>query len=650
MKASAKFGRARSLTGIGPVSLVVAGLLVVAAVEGRAQEDGRPLTLETMAENVRVGDPLFSPDGETILVVSDRSGTSKIWLMDREGAGARRLLPDADEAERDAAWGPDGDRVAFVRSRDDGGTDVWTVGVDGSDLRRVTTDPGSERSPVWSPDGGSIAFMSGRAGHQDIWLADVASGEVRQLTRSTNPPDEFRWFPSWSPDGSRIAYVSNRSSTFDDDLWIADVRTGTSEKLTSHVQVVSNPVWSPDGDHLAFNTVDRHGLWYHEMSDIHVLDMPDRTLRKLEMEVWVSDRFSGYEMAWSPDGESLFFRYEREGDANLWRISPEGGVATKVTYGEGRFGDFSVTRDGRSVVYARSTPERADEIYRYDLDGGREVRLTGWTVPYEGIEAPERVTFPSLDGLFILGYLYRPPDFDASRRYPALVQVHGGGNNAYGHDFHPLEQLLARQGYVVLAIEYRGGAGHGRAFQDLSMGEFAARQGWDPVHAARWLKARSYTNGRVGIYGGSYGGIMTMAGVTRDSRPFDAAAPLYGIYDWADAWNHADRLAKLMILKGHRGFKPGERPELYRHTATLEQLDDVRTDLPFLVMHGELDVRAPFQQSERLVEALRARGNPVTFHSYPDEHHGFGQPENRVDAYGRLIEFFDHHLKTSREE
>lgn len=638
-------GRARWRRGLA--WLGAACLLAAMPAWVRAQAEARPLTLETMVEDVDVGEPLFSPDGATILVTSDRSGTTRIWLMERDGTGARLLLPDEEASERDPAWSPGGESVAFIRGRDGGGTDLWVAGADGSGLRRITDDTASERDPIWSPDGGSIAFMSGRAGHQDVWIVELGSGEVRQLTEETNPLDEYRWFPSWSPDGRHVAYVSNRTSRFDDDLWLVDVETGESEKLTSYLQIVSNPVWSPDGEQLAFNTVARDGLWYHEMSDIHVLDVADRSLRKLEMEVWVSDRFSGYEMAWSPDGASLYFRYEREGDANLWRISPDGGVATKVTYGEGRFGDFSVAGDGSAVVYARSTPTRADEVYRYDLDGGSEERLTDWATPYEGLEAPERVTFPSLDGLFILGYLYRPPDFDPSGSYPALVQVHGGGNNAYGHDFHPLEQLLARQGYVVLAIEYRGGAGHGRAFQDLSVGEFAARQGWDPVHAARWLDTRPYTSGRIGIYGGSYGGIMTMAAVTRDSEPFDAAAPLYGIYDWADAWDHADRLAKLMILKGHEGFRPGEHPGLYRHTATLEQLDGVRTDLPFLVMHGELDVRAPFQQSERLTEALRARGNPVTFHSYPDEHHGFGRPENRIDAYGRLIDFFDRHLKTN---
>jgi dipeptidyl aminopeptidase/acylaminoacyl peptidase len=228
--------------------------------------------------------------------------------------------------------------------------------------------------------------------------------------------------------------------------------------------------------------------------------------------------------------------------------------------------------------------------------------------------------------------------------------VHGGGNNAYGNDFHVLEQLLAQKGFVILAIEYRGGAWHGRAFQDLSIGEFGAGQGWDAVAAAEFLDEQPYTNGKVGIYGGSYGGIMTMAAVTRDSEPFDAAAPYYGIYDWADAYQNADRLAKLMILGGHHWCTPEEAPELYEHTASLRHLDEVERDLPFLVTHGKLDRRAPFRQSKQLVGVLQERGNPVEYHWYPEEHHGYRKPKNREDAYGRLIAFFKDHLTDNNQQ
>ncbi len=243
-----------------------------------------------------------------------------------------------------------------------------------------------------------------------------------------------------------------------------------------------------------------------------------------------------------------------------------------------------------------------------------------------------------------MGYLYLPPDFDPSNRYPAVVQVHGGGNNAYGNGFHVLEQFLAQQGFVILAIEYRGSVGHGREFQDLSQGEWAAGQGWDAVAAAEYLKGQPYTNGKVGIYGGSYGGIMTMAALTRDSEPFDAAAPFYGIYDWEGAYEHGDRLMQFWVIEGHFGFKPNENPDLFEHTASIRHLDRVRQDIPFLVIHGELDRRAPFEQSRELVSALKQRGNPVEFYSYPDEAHGFRHPRNRIHAYGNLLEFFKQHL------
>jgi dipeptidyl aminopeptidase/acylaminoacyl peptidase len=438
--------------------------------------------------------------------------------------------------------------------------------------------------------------------------------------------------------------VSGRSDPLADDLWVVEVSSKETRKLTAGVDVMSTPAWSPDGSHIAFNGMQSAEFWYGDQSDVYLVQVAEGELIRLPMNTFVSDRNGGISMAWHPDSRHLFFRYEWEGDANLWTVGIEDGVATKLTYEEGSFGNFSVSSDGRSIAYVRSTPVRSGEIHRFDLGGGPPVQLTEWTLRYQGLVAPEKITFPSRDQKYILGYLSLPPDFDPSRRYPALVQVHGGGNNAHGNGFHALEHLLSHEGFVVLAIEYRGSAGHGRDFQDLSLGEWAAGQGWDAVAAAEYLRSLPYSNGKVGIYGGSYGGIMSLAALTRDSGPFDAAAPLYGIYDWADAYDHADRLMKFWVIEGHFGFKPGENPDLFEHTASIRHLDRVKTDLPFLVMHGELDRRAPFQQSVRLVEALRVRGNPVEFRTYPDEGHGFRRRDNRIDAYGRLIEFFKEHL------
>ena len=611
----------------------------------KAQE---PLTLESMNRNVNTVSVAFSPAAPELAVVTDRSGTSKIWLMGADGSDAHMLVRD-DHSEMSPVWSPDGERVAFLRSTD-GAPDIWTVNRDGEGLRRITHDAERERALAWGPFGRRIAFLSDRSGHQDVFVVDVESGTVEQITSETNPWDEFRWAPVWSPDGSAIAYVSNRSERWADDLWLVDLETGHGRKLTANLHVMSTPVWSPDGSTIAFNAVRESEFWYGDQSDIYLLDAASGEAERLDMNTHVSDGNGGVRMAWAPDSRSIFFRYQWEGDANIWRVGIEGGVATKLTYEEGSFRNLSISGDGSAIAYVRSTPVRGGEVHVLDLAGGASVRLTEWFRPYAGVTAPDKISFRARDGKYVLGYLYLPSDFDPEADYPALVQVHGGGNNAYGNGFNPLEQFLAQQGFVILAIEYRGSAGHGREFQDLAAGEWAAGQGWDAVAAAEYLRSLPYTNGRIGIYGGSYGGIMTLAALTRDSEPFHAAAPLYGIYDWAGAYEHGDRLMQFWVIEGHFGFKPDENPDFYEHTASIRHLDRVRTDIPFLIMHGELDRRAPYQQSEELADALRSRGNPVEFHSYPDEGHGFRRPENQVHAYGRLLAFFEQHLAPPASE
>jgi len=626
----------------------LATLLLVAFWSGPAEaqpagsDAQREIRLESVNEGIFFSSIRYSPTRPEIAFVSNRSGTPRLWLMGDDGSDARRLVRDAG-SESEAVWSPDGERLAVVRTVD-GDSDIWTMGRDGFGLRRVTDDPEDEHDLAWSPEGDRIAFLSAREGHQDVHVVDLEAGEVTRLTDRTSPWDEFRWSPAWSPDGRWIAYVSNRSFHWQQDLWLVDSQTRESRKVTADLDVMTSPVWSPDGRYIAFNAVKRDEFWWGDQTDIYRVDVDDLSVRKVEMNTWVSDRNGSIGVQWGPGSESLYFRYQWEGNDNVWRVARDGGVATKVTYDQGTFGSFSVSPEGGSVVYARSTPTHGSELFRVDLSGGAAKRLTSWSPRYRNVEAPRRISFRARDGKHILGYLYLPPDFDPAGTYPTLVQVHGGGNNAYANGFHVLEQVLSHRGFVVLAIEYRGSAGHGRAFQELSLGDWAAGQGWDAVAAARWLKSRDWSNGRVGIYGGSYGGIMTLAAVTRPGNVFDAAAPLYGIFDWEDAFEDGDYLMRFWVIEGHLGFKPGENVELYDRTASIRHLDRVSRDLPFLILHGEKDRRAPYRQSVDLREALGARGNPVEFHSYPEERHGFRKPENRLHAYGKLLDFMTEHL------
>ena len=168
-----------------------------------------------------------------------------------------------------------------------------------------------------------------------------------------------------------------------DDLWLVDTGTRQTRKVTSDLHVMSAPRWSPDGEYIAFNAMKHSEFWYGDQSDAYVVEMPEQMVRKVSMNTYVSDRNGSIAMEWSPDSEHLFFRYEWEGDANLWSVPVEGGVATKMTYEEGNFGDFTVSPDGSAIVYVRSTPTRGGEIYRLDLRGGPPVQLTDWYRNYK---------------------------------------------------------------------------------------------------------------------------------------------------------------------------------------------------------------------------------------------------------------------------
>lgn len=225
-------------------------------------------------------------------------------------------------------------------------------------------------------------------------------------------------------------------------------------------------------------------------------------------------------------------------------------------------------------------------------------------------------------------------------RCPALVQVHGGGTNSYYQGRNLVEQVLAARGFAVLAINYRGGSGFGREFQDLAVEDWLGDQSKDPGAAADWLRQQPWSNGKVGIYGGSYGGMQSMSAITRTPDKFDAAVPMRGIYSEALTLPLADRLGKIFAVTGHGGT-PQERPEIYAKSETLDRMGNITA--PVLILHGERDVRAPFRNFELAVERLESLGKEFEAKTY-DEGHAFQDPANLVDMYQRLEDFFHQHL------
>ncbi len=572
----------------------------------------------------------LAPEADRALVTVNTPDQQGLFLLDIE-SGELDHLADGHSPY----WFADGQRIVYVADNN-----LHILDLDERSARALTDDPDDVRQPRPSPDGSQVLFASGRSGHQDLWLLDTdGESEPRQLTEQAMDIDELRFGHAWSPDGSSVAFISNRADYWEDDLWLVDIGSGQPRQLSSSFMARGMPAFSPDGSTIAVYGTDKAGFWYLDLADIYLVDVSGEKERRIDMQQTAMEVGAP---AWSANGDELFFPAHERGELELWRVPAQGSVATRVTNMGGVIHDFDASGGGEQFAFVRSTSTRGRELDLIARDGGAAEQATTFATDWQDVQEPREISYRTRDGLYIQAFKFLPPDFDPEEHYPTVVQVHGGGTNSYYNGLNLVEQRLARQGYVVLAVNYRGGSGFGRGFQDLAVEDWANTQSLDAADAAHWVRRQPWSNDKVGIYGYSYGGIISLGAVTRDLDAFDAAVPMGGIYDFADAFDNADRLGRLFTREGHRG-SPEDNPEAYRRSDSVARLEQVRT--PILIMHGEADIRAPFRQFELVVDALERYDRTHEAVSYPDQPHQFTNPADRVDMYTRLEAWMDRWLR-----
>jgi dipeptidyl aminopeptidase/acylaminoacyl peptidase len=648
------------------------------------------LTLERYLEWEAVADPQISPDGQRIVytrrwidVQKDR-WQSALWIMNADGSAQRFLVEG-----RAPQWSPDGRRIAFIADDAEGRPQIFVKWVDlpepPTQLTRLREAPGSLR---WSPDGRLIAFtmtvpyevhwnvnlpkppqgaqwtkaprmvrrLHYRAdqrgfmeeAYTHLFVIPAEGGTPRQLTEGTwhvgarfdGIPAEARL--SWTPDGRAIIFDGFKASADSVDrnyrnahLYKVDVESRQLEQLTRQPGRWTQPVLSPDGRYVAYIGYPETRQTYHA-ADLWLLDLqdnaPPRNLtRTLDRDV--------SNVHWAPDGRGVYFTIDDRGTRNVYFASVRGEVR-RITEGAHMLTLTSLSRTGIAVGVQTSAHAPGD-VVRFFLNAPNRIeRLTAVNDDVlQGVKlgAVEEIWYPSRDGTPIQGWIVKPPDFDATRKYPLILDIHGGPHAMYNVGFNYAFQHFAASGYVVLYTNPRGSTGYGTAFGAAISQAYPGVDHEDLMAGVDTLLARGYIDpDRLFVTGCSGGGVLSSWAIGQTDR-FAAAAVRCPVTNWISMAGTTD-IPLFTFNWFDRPF--WEDPEAWLRRSPLMLAGKVKT--PTLLMTGELDLRTPMSQTEEYYVALKMQGVPVVLLRFYEEYHGTGsRPSNFLRTQAYILDWFE---------
>ncbi|MFQ5816769.1 MAG: prolyl oligopeptidase family serine peptidase [Terriglobia bacterium] len=603
--------------------------------------------------------PRWSPEGQRLAFLSTRRGKPQIFILDLEQGGEARQLTHQEKGAGNPAWSPDGGSIAFTSfvPKDNPDNDVAMPakpeGAEWAAPPKVTTRLHYRHDARgYLPNGFTHIFViPAKGGPQGAPRAH----EARQLTSG----DYDHGAPRWSADGTALIFSAVRTPNPDWDIndpeiFSVSVRTGRIQQLTDHRGPDRNPRVSPDGRFIAFSGYDEHWNSY-SLPQLYVMNADGSNLRMLTAD-WdqsvgggvYSDAYAPFggrqTMQWAPDSSGIYFLSGHHGSSNLYFASLEGSLRP-ITRGAHDLRSFSLAPNG-SVAGILSTITRPYDLCSFTLENRQPRWLTALNAHLlreRKLYTREMFWYDSFDGRKMQAWLWKPADFDPSKKYPLLLQIHGGPHAMYGEAFAHEYALQASQGYLVLFPNPRGSSGYGQEFGNIIQYAYPGEDYRDLMVGVDELLKRGYVDAtRLGVIGGSGGGVLSSWTIGQTQR-FAAAVvqrPVINWYSWAGTSDIGYSATRRWFRK-----PPWEDQEDYMRRSPISYVGNVTTAT--LVFHSEEDYRCPIDQGAQYYTALKVRQVDAKLVQMPGESHSLriiGRPSHRIARLLHIMKWLDDHL------
>lgn len=602
-----------------------------------------PLPVEALLTTTHIYGVAHSNDGRKLAYTSNASGRLNLWIMNADGTGAAQLVTNED---RQTGVRFTRDDSAVVYSQDRGGNeyyDIYVAPVSGGEPRNLTnTLDVSETVAEFSPDGKllAIGIKQKTSPSTNLALMDWPGGTIRQLTHETNP--KASWEENvWSPNGKFI-YATRSIGIDDSEIYRLDAATGKSEQLMEHAgkeRVTVSDV-SPDGKTLLITSDAKKGY-----ENVALYDLATKKLR------WLTDtQWSAKGVAFTPDGRSAVYLKNADGRVSTrfldLKTMQESERGVPVGLNLPAAGPTPFLPDG-SMLLSHEDSSHPQELYRLAVDNSltQITHNANETLQHITLPKSQLVTYRSFDGKLISAFVWVPFNLKRNGTAAAVVMPHGGPTGQVTDAFNGRAELLASRGFLVIAPNVRGSTGYGMDFQNANIKDLGGADLKDEIAGVDFLKDTGFINSkRVGIWGGSYGGYMTLMAIGKTPSVWSAAVDEYGILNWLSMLEHED--PRLQEYEKSLLGDPVKERAVYEASSPLKYIRNETA--PLLVLQGDNDIRVPREEAEQLVGILKAEGHTVDSVFYPEEGHGFVKREHQRDEYSRSVAWLQKYLQDAK--